>query len=217
MADKKNTSKPAGPNSTTATEPEQTLGQFMTETREHKGLSREQVIIETHLPAHYVQMIETDNYGLISDQLYVVPFLRKYATFLGLDAEEVASRFVRDVQHAESSVVRISQPLTMVAKRSRLPRRLALGAMFIVILMLLADFAWRHFVEMRGASAPAAIASPVATVLPSPAVVAPAISEPLPTAVATAVPPVADTPASGSAKSSKSAPSTAKRPPSDDD
>ena len=75
----------------------------------------EQVVAEAHLPAHYIKMIETDNYGMIADQLYLVPFLRRYATFLGLDAEDVASRFVSQVQHTESTAVRISQPLTMVA------------------------------------------------------------------------------------------------------
>jgi cytoskeleton protein RodZ len=218
LADKKNISKPAGPDPTPATEPEKSLGQFITEARERKGLSREQVIVETHLPANYVKMIETDNYGLISDQLYLVPFLRKYATFLGLDAEEVAARFVRDVQHADSNVVRISQPLTMVTKRSRFPRRLALSAMILIILLLLADFAWRHLVEFRETAAPTPVASPAATALPSPAsVVAPAIPEPVPPA-ATVPPPVAAPPTSGSQKSPINLPPSAPtHPPSEEE
>ncbi len=218
MADQKKFPKPAGPNPAPATEPEKSLGQFITEARERKGFSREQVIVETHLPAHYVKMIETDNYGLISDQLYVVPFLRKYATFLGLDAEEVTARFVRDVQHAESNVVRISQPLTMVTKRSRFPRRLALTAMFLVILLLLADFTWRHYVEFRETVAPTAVASPASAPLPSQAaVVVPAIPEPVPTA-ASAPLPVAAPPTSGSSKAPLNLhPSAPSRPPSDDE
>ena len=46
-------------------------------------------------------MIERSDYGLISDQLYLMPFLRRYAAFLDLDGEEVAMRFVREVQRAE--------------------------------------------------------------------------------------------------------------------
>jgi cytoskeletal protein RodZ len=108
-------------------------------------------------------MIETDSYGLISDQLYLVPFLRRYATFLGLDAEDVASRFVRDVQHAEANVVRISQEITMVTRRRRggAGRRFALYVLFVVVLILLADFAYRRFFDHH-AEAPAPVASPAA-------------------------------------------------------
>ena len=164
MADKKskNKSPDIDPGASPA-EPEISLGKIVTEARERKGLTREQVVLEAHLPAHYVKMIETDSYGLISDQLYLVPFLRRYAAFLGLDAEDVASRFVRDVQHAEANVVRISQEITMVksGRRSGAGRRFALYTLVIVVLILLADFAYRRFIEHR-AETPAPVASPAA-------------------------------------------------------
>ena len=137
------------------------LGQLITEARERKGLTREQVINEAHLPAHYVKMIETDNYDLISDRLYLVPFLRRYATFLGLDAEEVASRFVSNVQHAEANVVRLSQEITVVTKKPGALGRIAFAVMVAAVLVLLADFAWRKLVEHE-AQAPAPAASPAA-------------------------------------------------------
>ncbi len=140
---------------------EQSLGQLITETRERKGLTREQVATEAHLPPHYVKMIETDSYDLISDRLYLVPFLRRYAAFLGLDAEEIASRFVSNVQHAEANVVRISQELTMVAKKPGALGRIAFGVMIAAILFLLADMALRRY-EERQAPAPAPVTSPAA-------------------------------------------------------
>ncbi|HVN64422.1 MAG TPA: helix-turn-helix domain-containing protein [Candidatus Binataceae bacterium] len=97
----------------------QTLGQFLTNARERRGVSREQLIVEAHIPEHYLKMIESDDYGLVSDQLYLVPYIRRYAVFVGLDSEEVAARFVREVQSAETSVVRISEPFTMVTHRNR--------------------------------------------------------------------------------------------------
>ena len=115
MADKKSKIQ-AAESGANGAESEPSLGQLITEARERKGMTREQVANEAHLPPHYVKMIETDSYDLISDRLYLVPFLRRYATFLGLDAEEMASRFVSNVQHAEANVVRISQEITMVAK-----------------------------------------------------------------------------------------------------
>lgn len=87
------------------------LGAFLTAARERRGASRDEAIAQTRIPAHYIRMIESDNYNAISDQLYLMPFIRRYAEFLGLDPEEVAIRFVREVQRAESNVTRMSEPI----------------------------------------------------------------------------------------------------------
>ncbi len=178
------------------------LGHVITEARERKGLTREQVANEAHLPPHYVKMIETDSYDMISDRLYLVPFLRRYATFLGLDAEEIASRFVTNVQHAEANVVRISQELTMVAKKPGSSRRIVFAVLVGAIVLLLADFAWRHF-EDREASAPAPVESPAAM-----ASSAKAPNETLPPASVVTNPEAAQPPASAPALSSVPRPAT---------
>ena len=174
---------------------EPSLGKLITEARERKGMTRDQVINEAHLPAHYVKMIETDNYDLISDRLYLVPFLRRYATFLGLDPEEVASRFVSNVQHAEANVVRISQEITVVTKKPGAAGRIAFVVLIVAVVFLLADFAWRRFVERPPAPAP--IASP-AEVAPAPKTEAPA-APPAPVVANPAPAPPASAPANPSA------------------
>jgi cytoskeletal protein RodZ len=163
VADKKSKSQAVNPG--VAEEP--TLGHMFSETRERKGLTREQVAGETHLPMYYVKMIETDSYDQIADRLYLVPFIRRYATFLNLDAEEIASRFVSDVQHAEANVVRISQEITMVAKRPAAGSRIAFAVLIAAVAVLLADFAWRRFVDHE-ALAPAPTAAPAAIAPASP-------------------------------------------------
>jgi cytoskeleton protein RodZ len=161
--------------------PEPSLGAQITEARERKGLTRDQVATDAHLPPHYVKMIETDSYDMISDRLYLVPFLRRYATFLGLDAEEVASRFVSNVQHAEANVVRISQEITMVAKKPGSGGRIAFALLIAAVILLLADFAWRRLGEREAIqpapTSPAAMAPneslPPATVVNNPEAAAP--------------------------------------------
>jgi len=162
VADKKSKSKiQSAESGTNGAESEPSLGHLITETRERKGLTREQVANEAHLPPHYVKMIETDSYDMISDRLYLVPFLRRYATYLGLDAEEIASRFVSSVQHAEANVVRISQEITMVAKRPGSSRGIVFTVLIVAVVALLADFAYRRF-EDHEASLQAPVASPAA-------------------------------------------------------
>ena len=161
MADKKSKIQ-AADSATNGGDAGPSLGQLITEARERKGLTRDQVATEAHLPAHYVKMIETDSYDMISDRLYLVPFLRRYATFLGLDAEEIASRFVSNVQHAEANVVRISQEITMVEKKPGSAGRIAFAVMVVAVVVLLANFAWRRY-EEHEASVSAPIASPATT------------------------------------------------------
>jgi cytoskeleton protein RodZ len=182
-------------------ESEPSLGHVITEARERKGLTREQVANEAHLPPHYVKMIETDSYDMISDRLYLVPFLRRYATFLGLDAEEVASRFVSSVQHAEANVVRISQEITMAAKKPGSSRRFLFAVLVGAVVLLLADLAYRRF-EDHEASLPAPVESPAAM-----ASSAQAPNEILPPAVVTN-PAAAQPPASAPAISNVPRPAT---------
>jgi Helix-turn-helix domain len=101
-------------------DPNQSLGTFLIAARERRGLTAAEVVAETRLPAHYLQMMETNDYSKISDRLYLVPFLRRYASFLALDQEDVAMRFVREVQRADSiPPARLDQPLVAEPHRRR--------------------------------------------------------------------------------------------------
>lgn len=197
MAEKKNRSAAPSQNPPAQSTNDLTLGQSIVETRERKGLTQDDVVRQTHLPIHYVRMIESDSYGAIADQLYVLPFLRRYATFLDLDAEEVASRFIRDVQRSETNVTRMSEPITMVTKRSGRWRTLLFGVLVAAIVVLLADFAVRNLDFIKRMIHPAAAASPVAesgsTIVTSvsPAAEAPSISAASSPAAAASVAPAA--------------------------
>ena len=114
------------------TRAETSLGQFLTEARKSGGYTAEQVAAETHIPPHYIRAIETDDYGLISDQLYLLPFVRRYAAFVGLDPEEVASRFVHDVQKAENTAAKTSEPIPMITKK-----RKSGGGRYLILMIFL--------------------------------------------------------------------------------
>ena len=112
----------------------QTLGQLMTETRKHSGLSQEQVADRTRIPPYYVRMIESDSYDAIPDQLYLLPFFRRYADFLGLDAKKVVSRFICDFEKAENEIVETPAP-TAYAKALERWRQVAAAAVIGGILL----------------------------------------------------------------------------------
>ena len=128
------------------------LGKIMSTARENRGLSREQAAKSSNIPGYYLTMIESDDYSSIADQLYLLPFLRRYATFVGLEPEEVASRFIRDVQRADMNPGRASEPIVMIADRKTFPWSTVLltGGATIVIVAI-AWFGYRHFALRKSA------------------------------------------------------------------
>jgi cytoskeletal protein RodZ len=99
---------------------DQSLGTFLIAAREGRGLTPEDVVRETRLPSHYLRMMESNDYSKISDRLYLLPFLRRYATFLDLDQDDVAMRFVREVQRADATPpARLDQPLLAEPRKRR--------------------------------------------------------------------------------------------------
>ena len=53
------------------------------------------------IPAMYLTMLEANDYGAIADELYLLPFVRGYADFLGLEAGTLSARFLRGIQPPE--------------------------------------------------------------------------------------------------------------------
>ncbi|HEY2525503.1 MAG TPA: helix-turn-helix transcriptional regulator [Candidatus Binataceae bacterium] len=171
----------------TGAEGEPSLGKILTAARERRGASRADVVAEARIPAHYIDMIERSDYGLISDQLYLMPFVRRYAAFLGLDGEEVAMRFVREVQRAEGAAAapRMSEPLTL-HDRKRAPW----GRMAVVIIVLSAivvlyvivsdrhrgEFGSHHAAAVSEPAAPVGAMPPAAEAPAPPAAEPPAIA-----------------------------------------
>ena len=127
---------------------EPSLGNFLIEARKQRGLSADEVVQQTRLPAHYVRMIENDDYKLIADQLYLLPFLRRYADFLGLDSEEVATRFIREVQRADGNASRMSEPIPVVESAHRrrwiIPAVAAVATAAAIVVAYFAVQRWRH-------------------------------------------------------------------------
>ena len=71
--------------------------------REARAVTLGEASQQIHVPVKYLKMLESSNYSSICDELYLLPYLRAYAGFLELDGDELAVRFVNEVQRSESS------------------------------------------------------------------------------------------------------------------
>jgi len=136
------------------------LGAYLISARERRGVSRADAISESRVPEHYVRMMESNDYSMISDQLYVMPFLRRYALFLGLDPDEAVMRFVGAVQRADNAPSpRGLKPIEMKTRKRRNWTGVALVAGLLAVMV----FAWlaearHHRIAGGPSSNPAATA-----------------------------------------------------------
>jgi len=69
--------------------------------REERGLSLEDAAADAGIPLRYARLLEGEPGGSsvgISDELYLIPFFRRYARFLGMNPEDMLSDLVGEVE-----------------------------------------------------------------------------------------------------------------------
>ncbi len=72
------------------------LGEELRGEREAKGLSLDEVHESLNVPVHYLRAMEGGDSPLVADSFYVVPFLRRYASFLQKDPDVCVARYLAD-------------------------------------------------------------------------------------------------------------------------
>jgi len=76
------------------------LGERFRAAREARGLSLSEVAEQIRIRSVYLGEIEAENWAAIGAPVYVRGFLRTYARFLGLDAEEAVAEFNKTAEGA---------------------------------------------------------------------------------------------------------------------
>lgn len=77
------------------------LGAVLRLEREARAMTIREVAEQIRIPARYLTMLEANDYVGIADELYLLPFVRNYADFLGLEAGSLSARFLRGIQPLE--------------------------------------------------------------------------------------------------------------------
>ncbi|HEV7215219.1 MAG TPA: RodZ domain-containing protein [Chloroflexota bacterium] len=171
------------------------LGQQLREAREARGLSVDDVARGTRIRAAYIRALEEERFADLPAPVYVRGFLRNYATFLGLDAEELIGELEQERGGAFQSQHRPKpQQYSAPVWRGPSPRGMA-GAALLVLLVGFIAFIFRQYSEFtasRSTSVFAASPSPtpltlVATAVPIPTVTPIPTLPPAPAPSATAI------------------------------
>lgn len=96
--------------------------------REHKGIALEQAAEVLKIPQRYLQALEGEgDRRLLADTMYLIPFLRAYAAYLGFHADSAVRQFISELQTSDiSRVARAPESPLSPARFSAWVRPLAL-------------------------------------------------------------------------------------------
>jgi cytoskeletal protein RodZ len=78
--------------------PDRSIGRKLKSERERLGLSLQKINAETKIRTEYLDAIENDQYEKFSSHVYAKGFIKNYALFLGLDAEQILAVYRRDIE-----------------------------------------------------------------------------------------------------------------------
>ena len=121
------------------------LASLLRQTRENKRLTLKDVETVTRIPMSYLLVLEGGE-GLLSDRVYLMPFLRTYAKFLGMDTDAVVAQFVSELQRTDSRTPPPNRRVTAAAAPST-PSRLSFWALPLLLLLgilLVGSFLWQN-------------------------------------------------------------------------
>jgi cytoskeleton protein RodZ len=118
----------------------ESIGEKLRLAREQHTYTLEQVARDTHVSRRFLQALEDEDFSVFPGETYAMGFLRTYAEYLGLDADELIALF-RNLQIQE-------QPLPMTelldTRRHIPPRLLYLGGgAAVVVLVIVALVLWQ--------------------------------------------------------------------------
>lgn len=93
------------------------VGSTLRAAREKRGLTVKDIENETSIRATYIDAIEKGDYDSLPGEVYVKGFIRNYADFLGLNADNLVQEFREELHGIEAAApvreVKNEQPHSM--------------------------------------------------------------------------------------------------------
>jgi transcriptional regulator with XRE-family HTH domain len=129
------------------------LGERLVAAREARGIDLLRAERETKIRRTYLAALERGDYAALPGAVYVRGFLRNYATYLGLDAEEAVAQWHRDAPAGvpEPAIV---MPQALTAPRKGLVLSSGVVVAAVVTLVVLAILAYIGFQLIRFSEPP---------------------------------------------------------------
>ena len=108
--------------------------------RERQDISLQDAAQAANIPVYYLQALETgQDSRVLSDPVYLIPFLRRYAIYLDLDPNEAVRQFLAESRKSDGT--RITKPPTNLVRPVRfsgwlVPLMVLVGGLVVVAFLL---------------------------------------------------------------------------------
>jgi len=107
------------------------IGDSLKRAREERGLDIERVAEETRIARRFIAALEVEDFSVFPGEPYALGFLRNYAEYLGLDANDLAASF-RNLRIQEQPV-----PIQELIPAKRTSPLVFVGAGALVVVLLI--------------------------------------------------------------------------------
>ncbi len=81
------------------------LGAELRKQREIRGITLKEIADATKISKRYLEALEQDNYSTLPAPVFTRGFVREYARYMGLNSEEMASRYADVVRRTEQAEI----------------------------------------------------------------------------------------------------------------
>jgi cytoskeletal protein RodZ len=129
-----------------------TLGSFLKQQRERRGMSAAELSRVTRIPLASLEAIESDRFDELPGEVFVRGFLKAYAQAVSLVPAEVLARYTSSRRVAFVTPLPMQTPLQ--AAREGQGRRFGVAIAFVLLLILL-SLALSIVLKPRGHDVPA--------------------------------------------------------------
>ncbi len=123
------------------------LGQYLRNEREKRGLSIDEAALETNIAKKYIEALEKDEYGFFPAEMYVTGFLSSYIEILELDKELVLSMYKRAISKEKEAPLEVFYDLHTTNRGVRKN-----GRWIVLSIPILLIFAVIAFINTRSGS-----------------------------------------------------------------
>ena len=151
------------------------FGTWLRRQRELREISLREIADVTKISIRYLEALEQDRFDVLPAPVFAHGFLKEYARYVGLDADEVVNSYL--TAQKESEPEEASEPPVVRPRDRKRPTGALLALAAVVILLLVAVLAYyAESFRSQDRSEPPPIAAPVMQPAPEPA--SPVVSEP---------------------------------------
>lgn len=129
------------------------LGALLKKAREEKGFSLDEVQEQTKIRKRYLQALEEGDYEVLPGKFYIRAFIKNYAEFVGLDADEVLKHYQVDMPEPEmpvSETMPARKPKRMRSARSERFGKIGFTILLWGFLLLVVLVIWYYNVNKEG-------------------------------------------------------------------